>query len=74
MMEAVRTSEMSVCFNETRRRYNQKGCHFYARHRVNLKFKLLTVFSLRYGQNVKYQPIEASFGFSEWKNWLYEQE
>jgi hypothetical protein len=29
MMEAVRTSESSVCFNETTRRYMPEGCHFH---------------------------------------------
>jgi hypothetical protein len=37
MMEAVRTSEISVYSNETTRRYIPEGSHFYTRRRENLK-------------------------------------
>jgi hypothetical protein len=37
MMEAVSTSEMSVCFKETTWRYIPKGCHFHTCHHENLK-------------------------------------
>jgi hypothetical protein len=37
MMEAVRTSETSVYFNGTTRRYIPEGCHFHTRRRENLK-------------------------------------
>jgi hypothetical protein len=37
VMEAVRTSETSVCFNDTTRRYIPEGCHFHTRRRENLK-------------------------------------
>jgi hypothetical protein len=37
MMEAVRTSETSVYFNETTRRFISEGCHLHIRRRENLK-------------------------------------
>jgi hypothetical protein len=37
MMEAVRTSEMSVNFYETARHNNPQDCHFHTRRRENLK-------------------------------------
>jgi gamma-glutamylcysteine synthetase len=37
MMDAVHTSETSVYFNETIRRYISQGCHLHTRHRGNLK-------------------------------------
>jgi hypothetical protein len=36
-MEAVYTSETSVHFNETTRRYIPEGCHLHTRRRGNLK-------------------------------------
>jgi hypothetical protein len=38
VMEAIRTSETSVYFNETTRRYIPEGCHLHTRRRKNLKF------------------------------------
>jgi hypothetical protein len=37
MIEAVRTSETSVYFNETTRRYIIESCHLHTRRRENLK-------------------------------------
>jgi len=37
MMEAVRTSETSVYFHETTRRYVPESCHLHTRRRENLK-------------------------------------
>jgi hypothetical protein len=37
MVDAVRTSEMSVYFDETTRRYIPEGCHLLTRLRENLK-------------------------------------
>jgi hypothetical protein len=37
MMEAVRASETSVCFNETTQRYIPESCYLYIRRRENLK-------------------------------------
>jgi hypothetical protein len=37
MIDAVRTSEKSVCYNETTRRNIPEGCLVYAYHRQNLK-------------------------------------
>jgi hypothetical protein len=37
MMEAVRTSETAVYFNETTRPYIPQICHFHNRRRENLK-------------------------------------
>jgi hypothetical protein len=37
MMEAVRTSETSVCFHETTRPYTPEGCHLRTRRHGNLK-------------------------------------
>jgi hypothetical protein len=36
MMDAVRTSETSVYFNETTRRYIPEGCHLQTRRRENM--------------------------------------
>jgi len=36
-MEAVRSSETSVCSNETTRRYIPEGSHLHTRRRDNLK-------------------------------------
>jgi hypothetical protein len=45
MVEAVRTSDTSVCTNETTRRYIPEGCHFRTRRRENLKsYKVLIAF------------------------------
>jgi hypothetical protein len=38
IMEAVRTSETSVYFNETTRRYNPEGCHLHQIARLCLNF------------------------------------
>jgi hypothetical protein len=54
MMEAVRTSEMSAYFNETRRRYIPEGCHHviynlltcYKSESVDFFSKTTTPFSL----------------------------
>jgi hypothetical protein len=46
LMEAVRTSETSVCFKETTRRYIPEGCYFHTRRRLNLKSHKFIVFSL----------------------------
>jgi hypothetical protein len=43
MMEAVRTLETSVHFNETTRRYNPEGCNFYTCHHENLKSHMFLV-------------------------------
>jgi len=36
MIEEVHTSETSVTFNETTRRYRPEGCHLHTRRRENL--------------------------------------
>jgi hypothetical protein len=38
MMEAVRTSETSVYFNETTERYIPDGCHLHTRRHDSLKY------------------------------------
>jgi hypothetical protein len=38
MMEAVRTSETSVYFNDITRRYVAESCHLHTRRRENMKF------------------------------------
>jgi hypothetical protein len=43
-MEAVRTSETSVHFNETTRRYIPEGCHLHASRREDLKSHVYTKF------------------------------
>jgi hypothetical protein len=48
MIEAVCTSETSVYFKQTTRRYNPGGSHVYNRHRENMKFqadKMLSIFN-----------------------------
>jgi hypothetical protein len=47
MMEAVRTSETSVFFNETARLYIPQGCHVHTRRRENLKSFLLLFTSFK---------------------------
>jgi hypothetical protein len=37
MMEAVRTSETSVCFNKTTRRYIPESCHLHSCRREKVK-------------------------------------
>jgi hypothetical protein len=37
MMEAVSTSETSVCFHQTTRHYIPEGCHIHTRRYDNLK-------------------------------------
>jgi hypothetical protein len=37
MMEAVRTSETSVCFNDTIQLYKPEGYHLHTRRRENVK-------------------------------------
>jgi hypothetical protein len=38
MMGAVRTSETSLYFNDTTRRYIPQGCHLHTRRHENLKY------------------------------------
>jgi len=38
MMASVRTSETSVCFNETTRHSISENCHLHARRHDNLKY------------------------------------
>jgi hypothetical protein len=54
MMEAVRTSEMSVYFNGTTRRYIPEGCHFHTRRCEKLKSQQ-TCYDFRC-------PVTVSFG------------
>jgi hypothetical protein len=37
LMEVLRTSETSIYFNETTRRYIPESCHLHTRRRANLK-------------------------------------
>jgi hypothetical protein len=49
MMVEVGTSEMSVYFNETTRRYIPENCHRYSRCRENLKSHVIcTVLFTKY--------------------------
>jgi hypothetical protein len=41
IIEAVRTSETSVCFNKTTLRYIPEGCRLHTRRRENLKSQSL---------------------------------
>jgi hypothetical protein len=43
MMEAVRTSETSLNFNETTRRYSPESCHLHTRRRKDLKSHITTI-------------------------------
>jgi hypothetical protein len=43
IMEAVCTSETSVCFYESTRQYIQEGCHLHTRHSANLKSHIYQV-------------------------------
>jgi hypothetical protein len=49
MMEAARTSETLVHFNQTTRRYNPEDSHLRTHRRKNLKSYLFTLFVLGYG-------------------------
>jgi hypothetical protein len=54
MMEAVRTSETSVYFNETTRRYIPEGCH------LQVKLKLYFCYILSGGETDKYNTETLS--------------
>jgi hypothetical protein len=43
MMESVHTSETSVYFNETTRRYIPKSCHLHTRGRKNFKSHMMNL-------------------------------
>jgi hypothetical protein len=48
MMEAVRTTETSVSFNETRQRYTQEGCHIKKKTLYLYKFTQQTNWKIRF--------------------------
>jgi hypothetical protein len=49
MIEAVRTFETSVCFNETTRRYIPGGYYLHTRHRENLKCHVIYLLVFNFG-------------------------
>jgi hypothetical protein len=50
-MEAIPTSETSVYFNETARRYIPESCHLYTYRREDLKSHQKSLFTLRIIRN-----------------------
>jgi hypothetical protein len=78
LMVAVRTSETSVCFKETTRRYIPEGCYFYTRRRLNLKSHKFIVFFVitggpqtTVGETLAYAGDSRSSKFAKYCSNLY---
>jgi hypothetical protein len=67
MMELARTSETSVNFYQTTRRYKQEDRHLYTRRRENFKSCLVFMLHIRKASGLNHGPVS----YYDWRNWWF---